>query len=332
MTSTFPNEVDAPMTSPPVWLMALLGFVLLIGCGGTVEQPKEGRENLQDIKKQEPDVDTERIEKVLDQEARKRREPSANSPGPYMISLFSRITETANFDKPGRKNRNRASGKNINKYIYIILLSKEWWSKRIPIYEPFPDIIKPQVKILNDRAMKWFLDFLEKNNFSRFPSEGDVSEKQIASMAHGDKILTLWKGEQRQQRVYFGQDLNNQLEQIYRSNPTRGKEMFQDKNNVIFGFQVLFNKAPTKRANVTQSNPRLGKKIKQLARKHNRYQRSNVEGKLLKARKLIKNKQYDQAESILKNILKNHDDHMYTTRARSLLTEIQARRRENEEN
>jgi len=311
----------------------LVGFGLLAGGAGCASSggtsPNDGGDGDQTGIHRTPDEDisTEKLEKLVDQKMRRDLRPTENSPGPIMITMFSRHRVSSQLKyrdgQPNKKTRKQLGKKvGINDpFLYLILVSKEWAHEDRPVREPFLDYARPRIKILSDNAMNTYLDFLEKHQFAKFPEVRKVSDKDIKSLQRGDKYLTLWRGNSYR-RVLFNERLNEEIMAIAEKNQERGQKLMDHKSKLLLGFPRMFNFAPFGRIRVRKSNRRMNNFLQQLAGQANRETRRRLEELLLKAREQYRDNQYRAARQTLRIVMKEGKDTVYYPQAVALLKKV----------
>ncbi len=316
--------------------VGLFLVLTLLSCSGT--PPAQNRSS-GDVKPEqqapEAEMPEEELKKFLKEEQKRRLKPSENSPGPIMISLFTKRATSSrnsngrssgnflreNVDRPSAGNRGNGSG-NGTEYRYLLLVSKEWAYENRPVQEPFLNHARPNIKIMRDRKMNLFLKFLGENRFDDFPTIESVSENQVDGMTAGEKILTYWKGD-RYRRVYFRDGLSKQLRNVPAWSDATDKDIQKYKNRLLMGYLRAFNAAGMSRMRVEIGPEPSRDRIDDLAEQARPEQQSKVQSRLMLARKLHKQGKHRKAKAVAEKVMETARGTTYEVQVKSLLRSIQ---------
>ncbi len=307
---------------------AVLLITTVVGCAGNDSPSTDDQKNNEaetDLNKSaDTDKTTKELEALLDKKQREDLKPTDRSPGPIMISMFTRHGESSQLKHRNgtpKQKKNPQSRLQQTPYLYMILVSKEWAYKNLPIREPFLQVKRPEIKILPDHAMNKYLKFLRKNSFKKFPEVNQVSRRDIKKLQRGDKYLTLWKGNDFQ-RVLFNDSLTDQIMTICKNNKSRCQELIKYKSNLLLGFARMFNYAPFSRIKVSKSDRNMSTFLQKLAKQAGQETSSELEELLKEAQVYYRKEKYEKAKTKLHELLQKSKGTTYYIDGSALLQKV----------
>ncbi len=319
---------DASRILPGLMGLVVLSMIMSCAGSGTTGNGNGGQSVEADSSSEVPE---EELDKLLEQQQKRRLKPSDNSPGPVMVSFFAKrgsssdgvLKKDTGNGFPNREGAPRErKKKDQSKYQYMILLSKEWAYENRPIREAFLDVARPDVKIMRDWRMNRFIKFLNENRFSDFPSAGSVSQEQIEHMAPGEKMITYWEGDQYR-RVYFRDQMARGLRNQSAWNNTSSEEFQKVKNRLIIGYLRAFNAAGLSQMQVNIGPTPSRKRLDQLAEQASPDKQEDVQRELYRAKTLHENGQHRRARTVLMNVMEETRGTTFRADAQALLQSIQ---------
>lgn len=312
------NEVRTRMGSiffSLFWLLLSSGSVLMVSCAGTGIM---GSDDVTGSEEGNPES----------------KEATGKKGGAVQVSLLTRPRQENRFagglsssaTKPGLKRREGMNDAKPGSLLHLAVVSEQWkQSEGSPEFR-FSNIAEPDVKMVESKAIDWFLSYIKKHGFYRFPSV-NLTPRKIQSLSTSEKILIVRRGNQVHQ-VKWDDNFYRRLSRIRRRNKEEAQRLKKNKKKILQAFRSLFNVVNSEDAEVDRGNMEVKDFFRQVRYEQEVSRETKVQKQLKRARKLLKRKKYRRAQKILVNVLKNTKGTTYYHHAYAMLQDLHLKRRQ----
>lgn len=259
---------------------------------------------------------------------------SRESPGPVMVSLLTRSRKNAHFSSNMKQNRSRLQKSRQKKqdfepgpYQYLMIVSEEWSERQKRQDRQTHQVTKPEVKVVRNRVMNWFLSYIKKQGVYRFPTRQKSFIHNKNEISPGEKIITI-RTRNKFHQIVWDDRFFQRVQRIKQRSKEKANDLLNQKKQIIKAFQSVFNLEDNEKIEVKRGEVKWKGFFKQIQYENEVSKTIDARKKLQKAKRLIRNEKYKKAKQLLARLMKYTSGTTYYHRARGLLQKLQLKEKE----